>query len=49
MVQRMNSTMTNEEINSTKHFTLSNGWKVIEATGHTWKWNAVRNRWENWR
>ncbi len=45
----MNSTMTNEEMNATSHSTLGNGWKVLTETTHVWKFNAARNRWENWR
>ena len=45
----MNSNvMTIEEMLSTPKFVLSNGWVVVKSTGHTWKFNAKRNRWENW-
>jgi hypothetical protein len=43
------SVMTHQEMMATPHLDLSNGWKVVEATGHVWKWSLRWNRWENWR
>lgn len=45
----MKSIMSSEEMNATNHYTLRNGWKVLTETAHVWKFNAARNRWENWR
>jgi hypothetical protein len=41
--------MSNEEMSNTPHFLLDNGWVVVKSTGHTWKFNGQRNRWENWQ
>jgi len=41
--------MTNEEMNHTERFILSNTEVVLKSTGDLWKFNSQWNRWENWK